>query len=421
MTDDDEVIQPGRHVLNWFGNLSFMPAYIATPRSEADVLHIIKFARDNELPVRAHGAKHSHAPNIPTAGVSVSFDEFREVLNLDKDKLQITVRPGLRIAQLTRILRDAGMSLANQGDIDSQAIAGAIMTGTHGAGRRLACMATQVIALRIATSAGEILDLSEAADAELFRAARVSIGMFGLVLSLTIQAVPSYNILKRSWNMDVEDLVQQLPGLIESHRTCYHLWLPHLESIALLNLPVDGYASTATRDHDICHLRSYDAIPVAELPPALGTGEVFGHSSEIFPNVYVPNFMEIEYTVPFAAGLDAFGEIRERILTHHKDAFFPIEFRAVAADDSYISPFSGREGVAVSCPRVPEGDYWGFLHDMDAILDRYDARPHWGKYHFTTPARMERLYPKYAAFKTLRRRLDPSGMFLNDLLRPLFL
>ncbi len=245
--------------------------------------------------------------------------------------------------------------------------------------------------------------------------------MFGLVVSLTSQAVPSYNILKRSWNMDVEDCFEQLPALIEQHRTCYHHWLPHLESIALLNLPVDGYASTATRTQDICHLRSYDAIPVNSPAPELGVGEVYGHSSEIFPNIYIPNYYEIEYTVPFASGLDAFGEVREHILAHHPDAFFPIEFRSVAADDTYISPFSEREGIAVSCPRVPEGDYWKFLRDLDEILDRYYARPHWGKMHFTTRARMERLYPKYEPFKKLRRQIDPAGMFLNELLRPLFL
>jgi FAD/FMN-containing dehydrogenase len=294
------------------------------------------------------------------------------------------------------------------------------MTGTHGAGRRLACMATQLVTLRIATSTGDILTLSKQSEPELFRAARVSVGMFGLVLSLTIQAVPSYNILKRSFHMDYEECAAALPGLIASHRTCYQLWLPRLESIALLNLPVEGYASTATRDHDICHLRSYDAIPVAEPAPDLRRGEEFGHSSVIFPNIYVPNFYEIEYTVPFERGMEVFAEVRAFILKHHPDAFFPIEFRAVAADDTYISPFAEREGVAVSCPRVPEGNYWAFLKDLAGLLDRFDGRPHWGKLHFLTPAHMEQLYPHYDAFKALRRRLDPPNMFLNDLLRPLF-
>jgi FAD/FMN-containing dehydrogenase len=420
-TSSDGLIRPGAHWRNWVGNQAFTPAYVAQPRSEADVLTVLRFARDNGLAVRAQGAKHSWTAIVPTSGVLVDFDAFNDVVALDRAARQITVRPGMRIKALTGILRANGMSLANQGDIDSQAIAGAVMTATHGAGRRLACMSTQVVAMRIATAAGEILDLSAQSEPEVFRAARVSLGMLGLVLSLTIQAVPAYNILKRSWNMDVEDCIAQLPVLLQRHRTCYHLWLPRLESAALYELPLEGIDSTATRTHDICQMRSYDAFPEAEPAPRLGRGEQYGHSAEIFPNEYEPNYHELEYAVPFDRALDAFAEVRERILSRHPAAFFPVECRAVAADDSYLSPYAGRDGFAISVSQSPATDYWSFLQDMDEVLARYEGRPHWAKLHFMTPARLERLFPLYGAFKELRRRLDPEGVFLNDMLRPLFL
>ncbi len=416
----EALIRPGVHWRNWVGNQAFIPAYVARPRSEADVLTILRFASENGLCVRAQGAKHSWTAIVPTSGVLVDFDAFNDVVSIDRGGLQITVRPGMRIKAMTAILRENGMSLANQGDIDSQAIAGAVMTATHGAGRRLACMSTQVVGMRIATAAGEILDLSTKSEPEIFRAARVSLGMLGLVLSLTIQAVPAYNILKRSWNMDVEDCIAQLPRLLERHRTCYHLWLPRLESAALFDLPLNGIDSTATRTHDICHMRSYDALPEAEPSPQLGRGEAYGHSAEIFPNEYEPNYHELEYAVPFARALEAFAAVRERILSRHPKAFFPVECRAVAADDSYLSPYAGREGFAISVSQSPALDYWSFLRDMDQVLARYDGRPHWAKLHFMTPARMEALFPLYGAFKELRRRLDPGGIFLNDMLRPLF-
>ena len=63
----------------------------------------------------------------------------------------------------------------------------------------------QVVAARIVTADGSFLDLSAAKDPELFNAFRTSIGMFGLIVSLTLQAVPSYNIHKSSWNKDKED------------------------------------------------------------------------------------------------------------------------------------------------------------------------------------------------------------------------
>jgi FAD/FMN-containing dehydrogenase len=275
--------------------------------------------------------------------------------------------------------------------------------------------------MRLATAGGDILDLSPDREPELFRAARVSLGLLGVVLSLTIQAVPAYNILKRSWNADVETCLEQLPSLLEHNRTFWYFWLPRIESAALFELAMDGYDSTATRTHDICHMRSYNAYPVDAPAPPVGRGEAFGHSAAIFPNQYVPNYHELEYAVPFAQAADAFGEVRARILARHPNAPFPVECRAVAADDSFLSPYASRAGFAISVSQSPGADYWTFLRDMDEILSQYDGRPHWGKLHFMTPARMERLFPRYEAFKAIRRRLDPSGLFLNDMLRPLFL
>ncbi|MET0313032.1 MAG: FAD-binding protein, partial [Hansschlegelia sp.] len=185
--------EPGKLWYNWFGEQYFVPTYTARPRSEADVRQIVLAARRLDLPIRASGAGHSNPAVVPTSGVHVDFDGFNEVVSVDKAKLQVTIRPGMRVGDLSRFLRTQGMSLNNQGDIDTQAVPGAIMTATHGAGTTLPCMSAQMIAARIVTADGDFLDLSAETDGELFKAFRASIGMFGLIVSLTIQAVPSYN------------------------------------------------------------------------------------------------------------------------------------------------------------------------------------------------------------------------------------
>jgi FAD/FMN-containing dehydrogenase len=161
-------------------------------------------------------------------------------------------------------------------------------------------------------------------------------------------------------------------------------------------------------------------VPVDEPAPELQPGEQFGHSSVIFPNPYIPNFREIEYAVPFERFEEAFGEVRERFMSKYPQAIYPVECRPVKADDSYISAYAGRDGYAMSISGPLEHWTWAMLKEMDEILDRYDARPHWGKHHFMSPQRLERIYPRYDAFKTLRREIDPDGVFLNDHLRSLF-
>lgn len=420
LSTDSRLLEPGKLWYNWFGEQYFVPTYTARPRSEEDVRTIVREAGKLGLPLRGSGAGHSNPAVVPTPGVHVDFDGMREVLSVDKEKLQVTIQPGMRVGELSRYLRTQGMSLNNQGDIDTQSVTGAIMTATHGAGITLPCMSMQMIAARIVTADGEFLDLSAEKDGELFKAFRASIGLFGLIVSLTIQAVPSYNILKRSWNTDVEDCLGGLHQRLEDNRTFWFFWLPKKESADLFVLPGGVVPSIATRDTDICHMRTYNAVPVAEPAPALEPGEQFDHSSVIFPNPYVPNFREIEYAVPFERFEETFAEVRALFLTKYPEALYPVECRPVKADDSYLSAYAERAGYALSVSGPLEHWTWGMLKDVDAIFDRYDGRPHWGKHHFMSPARLEKLYPRYDAFKRLRREMDPRGVFLNDHLRALF-
>lgn len=413
------LLQPGKMWWNWFGDQYFIPTYVARPRCEADVRQIVLEARKLGIGVRATGAGHSTPAIVPTPGIQVDFRGFSDIISIDHETLRVTVQPGITVGDLSRYLATQGMSLNNQGDIDTQTIAGAILTGTHGAGVTLPCISAQMVAARIVTADGSFLHLSEETDGEIFRAFRTSLGMFGLIVSVTIQAVPGYNILKRSWNADVEDCLAGLHKTLQDNRTFWFFWMPRAESAALFELP-SGIPNKASRDFDICHMRTYNALPVADAAPSLNAGEQFGASSVIFPNSYLPNYREIEYAVPIAKFEDAFGEIRYLFRKTYPAALYPVECRAVKADDSYLSAYSERDGYAIGVSGAPEHASWAMLQDVDAVFERYEGRPHWGKHHFMTPARLEKLYPRYDAFKRLRRELDPENIFLNDHLRALF-
>lgn len=416
---ESETLQPGRLWWNWFGEHYFVPAYTVLPRTEDDVRQAVLKAAKLGLPVRSSGKGHANTAAVPTPGIHIDFSAFNEVLSLDKTSMQVTVQPGISVGELSRYLRTQGMSLNNQGDIDTQSVCGAIMTATHGAGTTLPCMSMQMIAARIVTADGSFLDLSQVADGELFKAFRASIGMFGVVVSMTLQAVPSYNLLKRSWNADIEDCLSVLHQRLADNRTFWFFWLPKRESQDLFVLP-SGIPNKATRDFDICHMRTYNAFPVADPQPVLEAGDQFDHSSVIFPNPYEPNFREIEYAVPFADFEATFDEVRHLFLNKHKEFTYPVECRPVKADDSYLSAYAERDGYALSVSGPLETPTWAMLRDVDAIFERHGGRPHWGKHHFMTAARLEKLYPRYDAFKAMRRDIDPTGMFLNDFLRPLF-
>ena len=119
---------------NWAGNQRAQPRLIARPGSVEQVQEAVRTAAGRHEKVRPVGAGHSFAPLCVTDGVLLDLADLTGVVDLDEPAGTVTVYAGTRISALGTALAEHGLALANQGDIDTQAIAGAVSTGTHGTG-----------------------------------------------------------------------------------------------------------------------------------------------------------------------------------------------------------------------------------------------------------------------------------------------
>ena len=54
-----------------------------------------------------------------------------------------------------------------------------------------------------------------------------------------------------------------------------------------------------------------------------------------------------------------------------------------------------------------------YFRAVEAIMDGYEGRPHWGKRHFQTAATLAPRYPGWDRFAAVRDRLDPGRKFTN--------
>jgi FAD/FMN-containing dehydrogenase len=410
---------PGGHWRNWVGNQSFVARHKGEPASEDELSALVRQAARENLKVRVAGSGHSFTPVVATSGLLLSLKNWQGLAGADLPRKRVTVRAGTKIGDIGRALKAIGLSLANQGDIDSQAIAGALSTGTHGTGITLGCLSTQAVGMRLALADGEILDLDIAADPQTMAAAQVAIGMLGVMSTITLQAVDAYNLKERLWRDDFEACMEKHDELAATHRHFGFFWCPVPQSRHLYCLPDVSAASPTKREHDVCEMKVMD---ITDEPPSANeaTFERVAYSSDIYPIEYVPNFHELEYAIPVECGKDALRQVRELMLTRHTNCIYPVEYRFVAGDSGMLSPYYNRASVTVSVSGGPGIDYWSYLLDVDAILRQYGARPHWGKLHFNQAQDMPALYPRFEAFRAVRRRLDPEGRFLNDHLTNLF-
>jgi FAD/FMN-containing dehydrogenase len=398
---------------NWVGNQSCTPAEIAAPASEEEVAAAVVGAARRGLPVRAAGAGHSFTPVVSTQGLLLDLRSLGGIRSVDTERRRVVVGPATTIGEFGEPLWRAGLSLVNQGDIVAQQIAGAVATATHGSGLRLGSFSGGVRRVRIATGAGEIVEIGES-EPDLLHAAQVAVGMLGVITELELEVAAAYRLRERIEPWSWDEAWGRFDELAQAHRHYSFFWMPSEDSAALY-----GLATPGERMADRCHVKIYDEVDEST-PDSDELHRRVGPAYVIYPMVYEPNFHELEYFVPFERGREALAAMRELMLARLPASVFPMEVRTVGSEEAFLSHSFERDTVVISVSGMPGTGYEPYLREVDRLLGEFDARVHWGKLHFLTREQLLERYPQADAFIDIRRALDPAGTFLNDHLRPLF-
>lgn len=405
--------QPRPHIwTNWVGNQSFSPNAIIEVGSEAAVQQHVSEAVARGQQVRTYGAGHSFTPIVETKDLLLNMDAMKGVLHVDSQKRQATALPNTSIAEFGDPLWAEGLALKNQGDIDTQAIAGAIATATHGSGHTLPSFSAALAGAKIVDGMGNLVEIRRETMPDELAALQTSIGLLGIMTEVTIDVVPAYDLHLIHEVLPFADLMDRFESYLNDYRSFTFYWCPTDESAQLFGL--------ADAKADECVLRLFQ-IPAPNLDrDNLPPDQRVGRSYHVFPLVYEPNFHEMEYFVPLDQAHDMLTEMRKLMLRWLPTSIYPLEVRTVAAEDAWLSPSYQRDNLVVSTCGEPGTDYWDYLRACDSLFAEFKARPHWGKLHFMTADRVERLFPKYNNFVEMRRRFDPQGTFLNEHTRTLF-
>jgi FAD/FMN-containing dehydrogenase len=383
---------------NWSGSVACRPALLAAPTTEAEVADLVRAAFLAGRTVRVAATGHSFVPLCASDGVLLSLAGLRGVVSVERAAGFATVWAGSTIQDLGPLLRANGVAMANMGDIDRQGIAGAISTGTHGTGRSLGNISSQAAGLRLVTAEGELVDCDAEQDAELFHCARVALGTFGVLIQVRLRVLPAYRLHERKWEESFDDCMAGLDRHVAATRHFEFFWRPRT---------------------DRCEMKALHPTAAAPDSAAGQPGERIGWSDEIFPSERNVKFNEMEFSVPEGAGPDCLREIRGLMRTRHPEVAWPLEYRTLAADEIPLSAAYRRATVTISVHQDASLPYADFFADVEAVFRNHRGRPHWGKHHTHRAAELRALYPEWQRFRSLRRRVDPRGCFLNDYLRRL--
>jgi FAD-linked oxidoreductase len=417
---------------NWSGGQVCHPAGRFSPASEDE---LISFLQRTSGEIRPVGSGHSFSALVPTDGHLVVIDQLQGLLNHDDDLMQATFAAGTRLGDMGSPLARVGQAMLNLPDIDRQTLAGATATATHGTGIAFTCLSGFVTSLRLVTPGGEVIDVSPTSDADLFNAARVSLGALGIVTQMTLQNRTPYKLKAKNWVQPIEEVLETFDESAAKHRhfemfplthSDYALTLAIDETDEDINNPPPSPEDEAAFGEAMAFwatLLPKERLPqINALAEQIEPTEAVDESHKILSNIRNGRFNEMEYSVPLEAGADCLREILRTIIDKEIDVVFPLEYRYVKRDDTWLSMSAGHEDhAAISIHRMAGEDYRPYFDLIEPIFWKYGGRPHWGKVHSLGKVQLEQLYPKFRDFQALRAELDPAGRMLNPHLKKIFL
>ena len=463
-------------IANFGRNVRFRAERL-TPTSEAELLSMM--ARHAGRRLRAIGALHSWSPVARGDDVAVDLRHLDRV-DVAADGASVTVGGGCRIRRLLRRLAadPRRLTLPTVGAVTAQTIAGAVSTGTHGAGE--SSLSHYVQALRIATydAAGRpvIREIPSAGDdPDVLRAARCSLGSLGIIVSVTLACEPAYDV------EETPEIVSSLRAVLEgadrfplqAFAIIPYAW----QAYVFRRRPVAHAAhpplrarvkAAAYRAHNrgMVDVAMHGAVAMLA---KVGWGRLTrGFYRRVVPTVALRGVtvtdtsdraltlrhdlyrhVEMEVFVPTASLNDALAIVRyltdafagvrdlpphvEALLARHAPGsladlgrnrgrythHYVIPCRRVLPDDTLISmTANGREAYALGffSYRGVEPGYATYCRAIAlALISLYGARLHWGKYFPVTHEEAVRgAYPDLERFHAVRAALDRTGVFGNE-------
>lgn len=445
-------------VQNWNGNVKFG----GDPCVPKSLTELCKVVREASPPIRVVGRGHSFTPLAEcSGGTLLSLALLNKILHFsppDSETMgSITVEGGTTYTQIAHFLGKRG-ALRNLPSCPQFSVAGAIATATHGSGVNFQNLSADVSMLEFVKGDGTLVRYSRNDDEQssILKGCRVHLGCLGVVSKLTLDVVPFYEV--ESYRYDNVPLLTMLERLPDLWKSCDSLsvwtsgfghghgkgfcWVvfrhfvepsettkqpPIAEAIlgdcgALCQLSINRYCADVNDPHDFTPTGRgpwHDSLTLTLLNGKETTMTTVDLQAEFFvPLEFAQNAISAVWQVArewsFSSPHGYSGN--EQPMKGLVDA---MEFRQIkGGDGAWLSPHPVDSlGIHISFngnPVYRAEIQEKYVPSLEAGLEPFLARAHWGKLAPQTFSRVEELYGEgLQRFRDLCGLHDPTGKFRN--------
>lgn len=412
---------------NWAGNVTYRARELVEPGSTEELQEVVVAAARAGHRVRALGTRHSFSTVADTDGVHVGTRGLGTSVRLEDgpDGVLAVAPAGSTYAEIAPVLHARGRALHNLGSLPHISVAGACSTGTHGSGDHLGSLATAVAAIELVTASGDLVRI-DSDDAD-FAGAVLSLGALGVVTRLWLHTEPTYDVGQRVWeDLPLGEVAEQLDAVLGSG-TSVSVFTDFVDPDRVTSVwvkervgrPASLAPCLASRAPSTRQVHPVPGVDPAAATPQQGIPGPWHERLPHFRASHVPSVgeeLQSELFLPRAAAphlLPALAAISDVVAP----ALLVHEIRSVAADDLWLSPLRHRDSVVAHFTWRPEPALvQPALRAVEDALAPWEPRAHWGKITATPELRVPPGAYDRASFDALRLRLDPGGVFANDLL-----
>ena len=179
--------------MNWNPFTNAFPSVFVFAKQNKDVVNAVKWARENNVPIRMRSGRHALAKDFSQTDCGIVIDTgLMTNAMLDTSQGVAIVEPGIRVGPLVRMLAQKGF-LAPFGDSSTVGIGGISTGGGITAIQRTAgLICDNILSATIVAANGEILHVSENENPDLLWAIRGGGGgNFGIITSYTFILRPA--------------------------------------------------------------------------------------------------------------------------------------------------------------------------------------------------------------------------------------
>ncbi|MDT5013013.1 MAG: decaprenylphospho-beta-D-ribofuranose 2-oxidase [Mycobacterium sp.] len=444
-----------KRLTGWGRTAPTVAQVLTTPDVDEIVKAVARAADGGTRGVIARGLGRSYGDNAQNGGgLVIDMTPLNRIHSISADTRLVDVDAGVNLDQLMRAVLPLGLWVPVLPGTRQVTVGGAIACDIHGKNHHSAgSFGNHVRSIDLLTADGDIQRLTPESD--LFWATVGGNGLTGIIVRATIAMTPTetaYFIADGDVTNGLDETIAFHSDGTEANYTYSSAWFDAISAPPKLGRAVISRGSLARLDQLPAKLQKdplkFDAPQFFTMPDVfpngLGNKYTFGPMTEAWYRLGKTYRGKTQNLTQFYHPLDMVGEwnraygsvgfaqyqfvVPTEAVEEFKGIMYDIQRSGHYSWLNVFKLFGPGNQAPLSFP-IPG---WNvcvdfqikpglseFLNDLDARVLEFGGRLYTAKDSRTTAATFHAMYPRIDEWISLRRKVDPHGVFLSDMARRL--